>query len=125
MGMTNTQWREILTPEQQKEFGVSITIITNHVPRDVIEGYELSADEREQFEYINWRAVQLGEASPQFARYKGELLDLGEFMAWTDHDYAKRDFPGWHGYKSDSFFSGLLIRYCDDYERVVIGRFYA
>ena len=104
-----------------------ITIITNNVPRDVIYGFELTPAEQAEFDYIDWAAVERGELSPEFVRYKGELLDLGEFIAWTDHDYAARNFPGWAGYMSDSFFSGLLVRWPDgdDFERVIIGRFYS
>ena len=93
----------------------SITIRTNNVPRDVIYGYELTADERAQFDYLDWPAIERGEDSASFFRYRGELHDLGEFMARTSDD-----LPGWDGFRSDSFFSGLAVRYVDDFERVVV-----
>ncbi len=98
------------------------TIRTNNVPRDIIEGYELSAGERAEFDYIDWQAVEAGEASPQFFRYRGELYDLAEF-SYNSTLPGPMDNPlaRWGGYRSDSFFSGLVIRYCDDFERVVVG----
>lgn len=98
---------------------MTVTVKTNHVPRDVVEGFELSAEERAQFDYVDWQSVDRGEASPTFFRYKGELHDLGEFTTWTTtpHD----ELRSWDGYRSDTFFSALVVRYVDDFERVVVG----
>jgi hypothetical protein len=97
-----------------------LTIITNHVPRDVIDAYELTADERADFDYIDWPAVDDGRESATFARYRGELYDLSEYM-----DASGVGIDGWHGYRPDTFFSGVLVRYCDDHERVIVGRYYS
>ena len=39
--------------------------------------------------------------------------------------FVYRDHAGelskWDGIQTDSFFSGIVIRYCDDFERVVVG----
>lgn len=103
---------------------MTITVRTNNVPRDVVEAHELSADERAHFDYIDWPAVDRGEASPTFFRYKGELHDLGEFSA----DYGITRGAGlpdhlsnWDGYRSDSFYSALVVRYVENFERVVVG----
>jgi hypothetical protein len=96
----------------------TLTIRTNHVPRDVIEAYELSADERAEFDYIDWPAVERGEASASFFRYRGQLYDLGEFEVWDNPASPTRQ--GWDGFRSDSYFSGLAVRYVDNCERVVV-----
>lgn len=101
----------------------TVTIITNNVPRDVIEAYELSASERAEFDYFDWNAIENGEDSASFVRYKGELHDLGEFEAWTSNPLSP--FKNWNGVKPDSFFSGLLVRYVEDFERVIVGRYYS
>lgn len=94
-----------------------LTIITNNVPRLVLEAYELTQEERNEFDYINWNDIDTGNDSGSFIRYKGELYDLNDIERSPDC------FPEWHGFVSDSFFSGILIRYCDcDY--VVMGRYY-
>lgn len=96
-----------------------LTIITNNVPRDVVEAFELSSDERAEFDYLDWAAIDRGEGSAQFVRYKGELIDLAEYS-------VSYGIPAdWQGIRSDTFFSGTLVRYCDDYERVVMARYYS
>jgi hypothetical protein len=104
--------------------GVQLTIRTNNVPRDVIDAWELSAEERAQFDYLDWDAIEAGSDSASFFRYRGELYDLGEFSA----DYGITRGAGlpahladWDGYMSESFFSALVVRYCEDFERVVVG----
>lgn len=99
-----------------------MNIRTNNVPRPVIYGYELSAAERDEFDYIDWPAVERGETSPEFVRFKGDLIDLHEFMA-TSGLHQAPELRTWHGYQSDSFFSGLVIRYSDDFEFVVVGTY--
>lgn len=106
-----------------------LTIITNNVPRDVVEAHELTLAEREDFDYLDWQAIEDGRDSASFVRYKGSLVPLDEFTRWT----GPEDSPlaVWDGYMSDTFFSGWLIRYVReddgtvDAERVVMGRFYS
>lgn len=103
---------------------MSLTIITNNVPRFIIEAYELTPKERTDFDYLDWPAIERGEDSASFIRYKGEIYDLGEFERWDNPASPTR--LGWDGIRTDSFFSGLVIRYADDsFESVVIGRYYS
>lgn len=97
-------------------------VTTNNVPRDVVDAYELSAAERAEFDYIDWPAVDRGEGSASFFRYRGRLYDLGEFST-TSMPFGAPDLAaqGWDGYLSDSFFSAIVVRYVDDGERVVVG----
>lgn len=101
-----------------------LKIVTNNVPRDVVEAYELSADERTDFDYLDWSAIDEGRDSGSFVRYRGELYDLSEFTAWDNPASPTRD-RRWDGVRADTFFSGLVVRYCDDHERVVVGRCYS
>lgn len=105
---------------------MAVRITTNNVPRPVIDAYELSPDERAEFDYLDWDAIEKGEDSASFFRYKGRLYDLGEFMIVRETQMAREDdtLRGWDGYSADSFFSGLLVRYPreDHYgESVVVG----
>lgn len=101
----------------------NVTIVTNNVPRFVVYGFELSEKEREEFDYLD--PEQLDHTT--FVRYKGQVYDLSEFMR-IDSDVLSNirfdHFRGWHGYSSDSFFSGVLVRYVDD-DRVIIARYYS
>ena len=106
-----------------------LTIITNHVPREVVGAWELTPAEREEFDYLNWDAIERGEDSASFVRYRGELLDLGEFEVWDNPASPTRN--GWDGIRPDSYFSGTLVRYARDEsgeldpERVIVARYYS
>lgn len=120
------------TPEKR------ITIRTNNVPRDVIDAWSLTPDERKEFDYLDWQAIEEGRDSASFFRYRGELYDLGEFSRITPPgsrimhpmECQNPDFQGWDEYQSDSFFSGMLIRYYrepgarePDFERIVVASY--
>ncbi len=102
-----------------------LTIITNNVPRDVIDAWELSPAEQAEFDYLDWRAIEQGEDSASFARYKGELLDLNDLEPGPGSCMPDA-FAGWSAYRSESFFSGVLVRWVEvegDW-LVVMGRYY-
>ena len=95
-----------------------ITVTTNNVPRPVIDGWQLTPAERAEFDYIDWDAVEAGNDSASFFRYRGQLYDLNDGF----EIHVPAGTPGkWDGFQSDSFFSGIVIRYCEDYEYVVVG----
>lgn len=103
-------------------------IKTNHVPRPVLDASELSIAERAEFDYLDWSALEDGSDSASFIRFKGEVYDLGEFMVWDNPSSPTRH--GWDGYRSDSYFSGLVVRYLfdDDHgygEMVIVGTYFA
>ena len=86
-------------------------IACNNKPRRFIYGYELSEKERADFDYLNPEELDMRD----FVRYKGHLYDTGEFMRVTA-GVANCQREGWEkfdGYFSDSFFSGVLIKYID------------
>ena len=94
----------------------SLRIITNNVPRPIVYGYELTPAEQSEFDYYDSDELD----SAMFFRYKGEVYDIGEFMRRPDYH---NPFPKiWCGYMSDSYFSGILIRFPeDDDESVIVG----
>lgn len=94
-----------------------MNIITNNRPRHTIDGYELSAKERAQFDYYN--SDELDSAT--FFRYRDATYDIAEFMRATG-DIA---LLGWHGMASDSYFSGTLIRIVDNGDSVIVARCYS
>lgn len=112
-----------------------VRIRTNNVPREVINAWELTPAERAEFDYLDWGAIDSGSESAEFIRYRGQLHDLSEFSRIIPPGSARlhptecnsRDFIGWDGYLSDSYFSGLLIRWErdergePDFERVIVG----
>jgi hypothetical protein len=99
---------------------MSVKITTNNVPRPIIDGWDLTPEEREEFDFIDWAAVEAGNDNPAFFRYRGELYYLGDFMRWDG--CGNEELLKWDGYNSDSYSTGLLVRYVGDY-RVVVASF--
>jgi len=116
---------------------VNISIRTNNVPRDIISEYELTKKEQAEFDYLDWEAMKRGEDSHSFVRYRGELCSLSDFVrivprsncvGWEHGVDEDSPLLKWDGIRTDSFFSGLVIRWAKndwngqpDFERVVIG----
>ena len=92
-------------------------IITDHKSRFTIDGFELSENERAQFDYIDEPENGL------FFRYRGELYDVGEFTRVPkDSPLALCGFDGLH---IDTYFSGIAIKLLNGGESVKIARFYS
>ena len=89
-----------------------VRIITNNQKRPIIYYWELTNDERNEFSYAN--------EDDTFFRYKWELYCLADFMSLQDNDGP---FQGWQGYSSDSYFSGIVIKYPpdNDYDFIIVG----
>jgi len=95
-----------------------IKVITNNQPRDLIYGYELTDKERKEFDYYTDEQMQ----ECQFFRYKGEVYDPAEFEIVPEG--MLKQMKWWDAYQSDSFFSGILLKWVNEFEQVIIGRYY-
>ena len=99
----------------------TLKIITNHHKRDILYWHELSDKERLEFDWI----IDNNHDPDNFMffRYKDNIYCLSEFELCNGH------FPGnWDAYMSDSFFSGILVKYpLDEYndEFIVVGWYYS
>lgn len=122
---------------------MGLKITTNNVPRDIVEAYQLTEKERKEFDYLDWEAIERGEDSASFVRYRGELYILTDFVRispmGSNHvgpmgchynmTEADRELARWDGILTESFFSGIVLRYYrDEYgrtdcDRVVVGRY--
>ena len=87
-------------------------IITNHHFREILTSYDLTANELKEFDY-------LAEGDGSFFRYKGEVYDLGEFMR-SDNPLAPCSY-NWDGFRGDSYFSGIAVKFDDSCEMVKVG----
>ena len=96
-----------------------LLVISNYKPRNLIYGYQLTDNERKDFDYITPEDFDTHD----FLRYKGVVYDIGEFMRINSNSPF---YPYWHGQYNNSYFSGILIRIDpDDSDRVIVGTFYA
>jgi hypothetical protein len=101
-----------------------IRVVTNNVPRFILDAWELTEKERGQFDYINWEGIEEGTDSATFVRYHEELYDLGEFT--SDYGILKGSglpdhLSKWDGYMGESFFSAVVVRIVSD-DQVIMGR---
>lgn len=100
-------------------------IITNNVPRHILYAHELTKEEWNSLgldEDEQGRAEQEGDS---FLKYKGNIYPINDFMR-TDHHSPNSSFGSfWHGYSSDTYFSGTLIHICEDGDSVIMGRYYS
>ena len=83
-----------------------LRIITNNHKRDILYWHDLTPKERKEFDWIVDSDTVTAEEC-EFFRYRGWVYCLSEIMR-VEHD---ADFTGWDGYISDSFFSGILVKY--------------
>ena len=83
----------------------TIEIRSNYHARPLIYGYELMEKEKKEFDYLE--DIDGGI----FFRFKNQLYDIGDIIR-IDENSPFPDF--WHGYTSDSFFSGILVRLCNE-----------
>ena len=101
---------------------MALTIKTNNVPRNYSYGSDFNGKERqemlEQFDYLE----EFFNIS-RFVNYKGYWYDLSQFL-FTKGDSELED-SGWEGYSSDSFFSGVVVRYVENDEQVVMGTYFS
>jgi hypothetical protein len=93
-------------------------ITTNNRPRPLACFADLPAKVQADFDY-----VENYDLSYRFVQYKGWWYDVYDSQSIT-RELGFDQFKGWHGIVSDSFFSGVLFKLCDDGE-VVVGRYYA
>jgi hypothetical protein len=56
-----------------------------------------------------------------FFRYRGWVYTLEDFMRVDNN----APFTGWDGYHSDSFFSGVLVKYSNCGDAVKVGRYWS
>lgn len=98
-----------------------LTIQTDNKYRNTLYGYELTAKERAEFDYLTDDEV----SEHSFFRYKGKCYDLGEFMRCELNGACPEEWSKWDGYYSDSYFSGILVKYSRDYEQIKIATYYS
>ena len=92
-------------------------IITNNLPRRLLNSWELTCKELADFDYYTKEELQ----GLSFVRYKARCYCLSDFMA-CGHSYG---MDNWHGYEAGTAWSGVLVRYVNDGEQVIMGSYYA
>ena len=114
-----------------------LKIVTNNVPRDVLSGYEMDPQIlRDVFdiEIQDMNDDQIGDlCAMQFVKFRGMWYDVSDFITTSPGPWnhgLPEEFRQWDGYSSDSFFSGVLLKYAReddrmDFDRVVMATYYS
>jgi hypothetical protein len=119
--MTRAQRKahDVLHDTDGKDKG--LTIRCNNVRRFTIDAYELTTKERKEFDYLDWPAIEAGNDGATFFRYLGQLYDLGEFTR-CEHAFGMAE---WDGYFAHCMSSGVLVKYVDNGEAVIVGMYFS
>jgi len=97
----------------------TLEIKTNNVARPIIYACELSKKDWKNLGYEEDEQSRAEQDGDSFIKYKGNIYPLGDFMRLDDNSL----FKGWQGYISESFFSGILIKFCQDNDFAIIGNY--
>ena len=98
-------------------------IITNNRPRPLLALADLPRKVQKDFDYLNGEDAY----SPRFVQYKGWWHDVDDTQAvrYSRGGSAMTEFEGWDSFASDTFFSGVLFKWVDDGEAVIVGRYFS
>lgn len=91
--------------------GIEFTDLAEDV--EVLYASDLTPQEVAELE-LDPAKIENCEDTSQYVRHMGALYPVSDFSAdWgiTRGTGLPREFAGWDGYLSDSFFSGVVIRY--------------
>ena len=108
-----------------------MVIKTNNVPRDLLYWFDLTEKEQKEFNHDE-------REDSHYFRFKGWVYCLDNFLSLRNEFHCPQGqviFPGWDGYESETFFSGIVIRYpripqwrgepVEDLERVIVGTYFS
>ena len=84
---------------------INVTIKTNGRRRPVLEWHELTAKEREEFDYLMRDDARAEMA--KFFRYKDMVFDLGDMMTWPT-------VGEWLWYHNFTAWNGIVVKYARD-----------
>lgn len=94
-----------------------VTIKTNNQWRDLVYRADVPAKVlADQFDYQD-----ADDTTDGFFCYRGHWYHLDCFMRIEGNEALK----GWHGYASDSYFSGVLIKLSEDGEQVMCATYFS
>lgn len=94
-------------------------IITDHKWHDFKYRDEVPENVlKDQFSHLDENSTDA------FFKYKNWWFHASDFMR-VEVVHGNDEFKKWHGYASDSFFSGVVIKIDHDCEKYMVGMYYA
>ena len=108
---------------------MTLTIKTNNHPRQLMSGLTLdlhvgekkAAEIRKIYDYLSDEEFE----NEYFITYKGYTYALCNFM--RNNQTPDSDMYGWDGVYSDTYFSGVLLKYVEDsdYNEVILATYFS
>lgn len=108
-------------------------LICNRKPRNLVSRGYLPDSVQSNFDYVSE-----DDYSERFFCYRGEWYDAHDMqsiafesdrpslsMGWACIVHPGEPFAQFDAINSDSFFSGIVIRFVDDGESVIVGRYFS
>ena len=122
--MSSRQQIELIRESTSETMGIK----TDNKWRPLAALADLPEKAQKEFEYIDGDSIY----DLRFVKYKGVWYDAMDTQRITistyrmglamlvakDHPFAK-----WSAFISDSFFSGVLFKFDEDFEQVIVGRY--
>ena len=105
-----------------------MNIITDNKWRPLASLTDLPAKAMKEFEYIDEDSIH----DLRLVKYKGVWYDVRDtqritmgnsFRGWDMYVTKDHPFAKWSAVSSDSFFSGILFKFNEDFEQVIVGRY--
>lgn len=97
-----------------------LNVTSNGHRRPVLYAWDLTDSEREEWADLITRSGG-EESDATFLRYRGSTYTLSDFTTTAENVWggsAELAAMGWDGYLTDSFFSGIVVRYPRDGEEI-------
>ena len=94
-----------------------ITVTTNNNARPLVSWHDIPENLRGWFDYLDDNMRH----ESRLVLYRGAYYDVFDMLRAP----ASLSASGWHGYVSETYFSGIAVRLNHDDDTVVIGRYFA
>ena len=97
----------------------NLTVKTNNQWRDLVYSCDVPASVlNNQFDWCD------NPEHETFFKYRGYWYCLSDFMTTNTLD-KESELSKWHGYSSDSFFSGVVVRFSDCGDCIQVGTYFS
>lgn len=113
---------------------MTVRFTTNSHRRPVLDSWDIPADVRSEFDYIDWDACDDGRDSVSFVRAYGTYWDLNDVEPGPAMYGGRLPEPfrvaGYVAYVSETYFSGVCFRYVFDSDDggeydVIVARYFS
>jgi len=101
---------------------MALEITTNGQTRDLIPFFSLTEKEQKEFDYIKGD----DQFDNRIFRYRDYVYDVTEFIRIDPVTLLHHpEMAGWDGMQSDTFFSGVLVKFSADLEAVIVATYFS